>query len=92
MTQKAVKRSEKSKAYKMIAVSPETYLRLLELGRMGDTMDGVINKLMQQRLKVQGPRTYECSECGSIIGTMVDPTGFQCPGCKKAPKEWRKWD
>lgn len=90
MTQKAVKKSEKGKAYKMIAVSPETYDKLLRIGTMGDSMDSVISKLLEDT-GAMVPKSYQCSVCGVFISTVVDPTSFECYTCKKVT-EWRRGD
>jgi len=97
MTQKAVKKSKGGKAYKMIAVSPETYDALILRGKWGDSMDAIINTLLdgqafRPKVKVQVPRTYQCSECGVFVSTVVDPKGFECYNCKKMPPQWRTGD
>lgn len=88
MTQKAVKKSKGAKPYKMIAVSPKVYDKLQEQGRMGDSMDGIIARLL---VLASQSRRYQCVNCGNFISTVVNPQGFECPGCRKAtPLQWRQ--
>lgn len=99
MTQKAVKRTPKGKEYKMIAVSPDTHLRLEILGNKGESFDSIIKKLLPakkggsipvtQISEVKEIITYQCSECGVHISTVVDPKGFECPDCHVVPTNWR---
>jgi len=90
MTQKAVKKTLTGKGYKMIAVKSETYSKLLRIGTMGDSMDSVISKLLEDT-GAMVPKSYQCSVCGVFISTVVDPTGFECYTCKKVT-EWRRGD
>ena len=71
--------TKKPKNYKFIAVSPETHSRLQELGKMNDTMDSVIQRLLPREQQVL--KTWQCGTCGMFVSGRHRPVDFNCVEC-----------